>query len=52
MALQSLFAVSLLVPTYQASLDFYVGILGFIVIEDCMITAKKTVACNLLQGLV
>ena len=41
MALQSLFAVSLLVPTYQASLDFYVGILGFIVIEDCMITAKK-----------
>jgi hypothetical protein len=41
MALQSLFAVSLLVPTYQSGLNFYVGILGFVVIEDCMITAKK-----------
>jgi catechol 2,3-dioxygenase-like lactoylglutathione lyase family enzyme len=31
---QRLFAVTLVVPDYQAALDFYVGKLGFRVIED------------------
>ena len=31
---QRLFAVTLVVPDYQAGLDFYVGKLGFRVIED------------------
>ncbi|MGL4279700.1 MAG: VOC family protein [Albidovulum sp.] len=31
---QRLFAVTLVVPDYQAALDFYVGKLGFDVIED------------------
>jgi len=33
-ARQRLFAVTLVVPDYQAALDFYVGKLGFEVIED------------------
>jgi catechol 2,3-dioxygenase-like lactoylglutathione lyase family enzyme len=33
-ATQRLFAVTLVVPDYQAALDFYVGKLGFMVIED------------------
>jgi catechol 2,3-dioxygenase-like lactoylglutathione lyase family enzyme len=34
MALRSIAAVTLLVPTYQAGIDFFVGALGFALIED------------------
>ena len=35
------YAFSLLVPSYQAGLDFYVGVLGFSVMEDHRINAYK-----------
>jgi len=35
------YAFSLLVPSYQAGLDFYVGVLGFSVMEDHRINAHK-----------
>ena len=35
------YAFSLLVPSYQAGLDFYVGVLGFSVIKDHRINAHK-----------
>ena len=35
------YAFSLFVPSYQAGLDFYVGVLGFSVIKDHRINAHK-----------
>jgi len=38
---QFLSAVSVVVPDYDAALDFYVGVLGFDLIEDTRLSATK-----------
>ena len=38
---QSLSAVALVVPDYDAALDFYVGTLGFDLIEDTVLSEEK-----------
>lgn len=38
---QNIFAVTVVVPDYDEALDFYVGVLGFDVVEDTPLTPQK-----------